>query len=556
MSEGHKDVLYIDVEDDITSIIGKVKASKHKIIAVVPPKRVGVLQSAVNLRLLARAAKQDEKHLVLITTNHALLSLAAAASVPVAKNLQAKPELAEVPQVDDDDINEEDDVINGEDLPVGEHARQSKNSDSNDADSAAITAGLAAVAAQSSAVSMPTKATGKPKKALSVPNFDSFRKKLLFGVLGGIFLIGFMVWALVFAPRATVIISAKTTSASVNSPVTIATGLATDVEKNTLAATTQQQQTPKTIEFSATGQKDVGSKAKGTIKFSAQTRSGVSIAAGSALQTSGGLTFITDSSVYVPPSDRDSPGCFPTACAGTASVGVTAAENGSKYNAATGSVSGTPTNVTGSFASPTSGGVSKLVTVVTNEDIEKAKEVLNTQGIDTIKADLKSKFAGGGLAIDESFVVEFAEVSSNPAVDTEATDGKAVLSAKVTYKMFGVSKDNLKKYIDGFVAKDLDGLKGQRIYDSGTDKVVLQEVSKVENGAAGTLIATAQVGPKIEDDAVREQVKGKRYGEIQQVLQSIQGVDSVDVNLSPFWVSTVPEDDKKISIEFKLNESN
>lgn len=48
----NKDVLYIDVEDDITTIIGKVKASKSKIIALVPPKRVGVLQSAVNLRLL------------------------------------------------------------------------------------------------------------------------------------------------------------------------------------------------------------------------------------------------------------------------------------------------------------------------------------------------------------------------------------------------------------------------------------------------------------------------------------------------------------------------
>ena len=49
-----KDIIYIDVEDDITAIIGKIKESKEKIIALVPPKRIGVLQSAVNLRLLAR----------------------------------------------------------------------------------------------------------------------------------------------------------------------------------------------------------------------------------------------------------------------------------------------------------------------------------------------------------------------------------------------------------------------------------------------------------------------------------------------------------------------
>ena len=64
-----KDVIYIDTEDDITSIIEKVKASSEKIIALVPPKRVGVLQSAVNLKLLQKSAEADDKRIVLITTS-------------------------------------------------------------------------------------------------------------------------------------------------------------------------------------------------------------------------------------------------------------------------------------------------------------------------------------------------------------------------------------------------------------------------------------------------------------------------------------------------------
>jgi len=48
----NKDVIYIDVEDDVTAIIGKIKSSNEKIIALVPPKSAGILQSAVNLRLL------------------------------------------------------------------------------------------------------------------------------------------------------------------------------------------------------------------------------------------------------------------------------------------------------------------------------------------------------------------------------------------------------------------------------------------------------------------------------------------------------------------------
>src|ERR1044072_9196542 len=113
----NKDVIYIDVEDDITAIIGKVKDAKEKIVALVPPKRIGVLQSAVNLRLLTRAAEQNSKRLVLITSNSALVALAAAARVPVAKTLQSKPELAEISALDVDDGE---DVIDGSQLPVGD----------------------------------------------------------------------------------------------------------------------------------------------------------------------------------------------------------------------------------------------------------------------------------------------------------------------------------------------------------------------------------------------------------------------------------------------------
>ena len=37
----NKDVIYIDVEDDVTAIIGKIKASKEKIIAL--PENSGIV---------------------------------------------------------------------------------------------------------------------------------------------------------------------------------------------------------------------------------------------------------------------------------------------------------------------------------------------------------------------------------------------------------------------------------------------------------------------------------------------------------------------------------
>src|SRR5690606_2240814 len=98
---------YIDVDDEITSIIDKVSSSKKKIVALVLPKRAAVLQSVVNMKLLKRKADDAEKKLVLITSEAGLMPLAGAAGLHVAKTLQSKPEIPEGPKDQEDKQDEE-----------------------------------------------------------------------------------------------------------------------------------------------------------------------------------------------------------------------------------------------------------------------------------------------------------------------------------------------------------------------------------------------------------------------------------------------------------------
>ncbi|MCA9325058.1 hypothetical protein KDA23_03265, partial [Candidatus Saccharibacteria bacterium] len=229
----NKDVIYIDVEDDITAIIGKVKDSKQKIVALVPPKRTGVLQSAVNLRLLARAADSANKRLVLISGNVALASLAASAEIPVAKNLHSRPELAKMTSIDDDD----EDVIDGDSLPVGDHAKSSNKDDESDDIPADSIKGIDIDGeATSVSAARQSKAAAKDgaKKGIKVPDFGSFRKRIAIGVGAGVLVILFLVWANVVAPHATVIVSAKTTGQFLTNPVTLGTDLETDNEAGTI----------------------------------------------------------------------------------------------------------------------------------------------------------------------------------------------------------------------------------------------------------------------------------------------------------------------------------
>ncbi len=546
----NKDVIYIDVEDDITAIIGKVKAGREKIVALVPPKRIGILQSAVNLRLLQRAAQQDKKHLVLISNNQALSALAAAAQIPVARNLQSKPEIPEIAALS---IDDDDDIIDGSQLPVGELERTGDATGmgtvafTNPAIDAAVGANAAEEAGRAKPpVAGQAMARARVKSGVKVPNFNRFRKKLLLIGCGVVCLVGFLIWAIAFAPKATVVIAARTTDSSMNAVVALDTASQTDLANKTLHATTQQVKKDVSIAFTATGTKDVGATATGTVVFStsdaATAIKGVTIPAGTALTSSGGLIYTTDSSLAISQSNFQG-----------ATVSVTAAGSGAKYNGASGAVSGAPNKVSASFQGATAGGTDKTITVVTKEDIQKAADQLNSQDTNGIKKQLASQFTGGVVSIDQSFKTDTSAVAATPAVDQESTDGKAVLAGSVHYTLTGVSKNEIDQYLNAYYANQLKDSKTQRVYDNGAKDVTFTNVTAATSGYGATMVATAKIGPTIDDTAIKNATKGKRFGDIQSTIEAIQGVDNVDVKFWPFWVNKAPDDIKRITVEFSLN---
>jgi hypothetical protein len=550
-----KDVIYIDVEDDITAIIGKVKAANHKVVALVPPKRIGAIQSAVNLKLVHRAANQADKRLVIISNNAALMALAGSAGIPVSKNLQSKPELAEIPALE---IDEGDDVIDGSDLPVGDHAAVAGGSVD---DEVAPIVGDAAIAAANGerpslmAKSRTAATTGGLASKINVPNFDTFRKRLFIGIAAAVLLIGFLVWALFFAAHARIIITARTSDVSLNSKVSFADSLSTDFKAGTIKSLTKTLKKDVSIPFTATGKKDVGDKATGSVKFSQQSMSSSTVPAGTQLSSTGGLVYITTSTVTVPASSFG-PGCFPTACAGSATGTVEAAESGSKYNAATGSLSGAPSGTSASFANPTSGGTDKVVTVPTQEDVDKVSgDVNKSSASDAAKKELTGQFGSDYVILTTSFKADAGGVKPSPAVGTEASDSKGTLAGPITYTLTALPKAEVSKYLDAYFAQQLDGQRDQKVYSNGLKEVSFTNISATETGYSGSISTNGKVGPKIDDKALKTYAKGKRYGEIQSYVKQIDGVSDVDVKFSPFWVTSAPNDEKRINVEFKVNGS-
>lgn len=558
-----KDTIYIDVDDEITAIIDKVRGSHEKIVALVLPKRATVLQSIVNMKLLKRTADDAKKHLVLITAEAGLMPLAGSVGMYVAKTLQSKPEIpAHASQAEDSHADHEESVSMADDLDpnasVGEHARRAPASVvrptalagafEEEADSAIELDNSASTPVVGGAAAAKS---GKPRKdkKFNIPDFNKFR---VWGVIAGVavvVLIFMSYMSMVVLPRASVLIKTDSTALRETLDLRLSTtAKQVDVENGMVPAVAQSVVKTATQQGEATGQVDKGTKATGQVTLALKdcSQDQVTIPAGSGL-SAGGNTYITQqpatlTSVKIGPQCRNSD--FPAYS--TKTVSVIAQNNGDKYNAAATTYSVVNySNVVGN-GSAMSGGTSEIVKVVSQADIDAVKAKIAAQDTATIKKELQQGLTAKGLyAIDGSFANAEPEVTTSVAVGAEAPS--VTVTQKTTYTMMGVQQADLKKLVEAAVSDKIDKSK-QQILDYGLSKAVFKLQNSQATSTLTTMEVTAIAGSDLKIDEIRKQVAGKKSNDAKEVISAYPGVTEVTVDYSPFWVSAIPKNTSKITV--------
>ena len=523
-----KEVIYIDINDDITSLVEKIKKSPEKIVALIPAKEIGLLQSVINLQLLAKISKKAGKYLVIITSKESLIKLAGIAKIPIAKTLQSKPILTK-PPVSSNSATEE--FIDGEMLPVGDLAKM--------ASGGAVTTDEVIVDPNA-----PVDASTTDKKLIKVPSVNKFRKKfLIFGGLG-LALIVFLVWAVAFAPRADIVIQAQSKLVNVDSVVNLTQNSnEVDVAKNIIHAQIQEISKIRTLDFAATGTKNVGVPASGKMTLTNKSLSAKTVPAGSGF-SSGDCTFVTGPAVTIPAPTGDILDITP----GKVTVTVTAIKPGSVCNLGTRDYQSSVTGVSAQ-GSDMGGGTDKVAKVVVQDDIDQATQKLTGLGDDNAKVELKNKFDPSAMVIDESLMVDQGVIKSSIAVDIEAPDGKAVLEQPVSYKLTAVVRKQLVEYVSQTVLKD--NKSNQKIYETGDNQIQFASFKADDSGASVKVITQVKVGPNISINEVKEFSKGKTFGEVQTKYEAVEGIKQVDVTFRPIWVRRVPNNINRINVEIK-----
>lgn len=553
MSASGKHTVYIDVDDEITSIIEKVKAAPDKIVALVLPKRATVLQSIVNMKLLKKSATNAKKSLVLITSEAGLLPLAGVVGLHVAKSLQSKPVIPpppERPDSTDSEINEG--VPDAEPeldktKPVGELAGLSAAEDTPEDDTETIELD------NDQSVETPAGKTSKKKPRFKVPNFEKFRLSFFLAILAVILLVVGWVFAAVIMPKAIITIATDTTTVTALVPFTANVDTKDlDLEKAQLPAVLKETKKTDTEKTTATGKKDNGTKAAGTITVrNCDYSDGFTIAAGSSF-TSGGKTFVSNESVTIPKFTGNSSSCTTAGgSSGKGTVAVTAQGGGESYNVASAqySVPGIPSSAkVDAVGSAMAGGTTSIVTVVSQDDIDKAtalmKGRLDQEAFKELDQLLQTEEL---IGLTETRVIAAPVIKSTPALNQEAS-GEVTVTSETTYNVLGVKKDYLSQLVKKDASAKIDTAK-QSISDDGLATAVIRLVTRTSPTAAQmTVQSVVTAGPELNAATIKEQIRGKKRGDAEKIIGNLPGVKDVTVQYKPFWVLSTPKAAKKITI--------
>jgi hypothetical protein len=546
MAASNKETLYIDVDDEITSIIDKVKGSQSKIVALVLPKRATVLQSVVNMKLLKKAGTNAKKNIVLITSEKGLLPLAGVAGLHVAKSLQSKPVIPPLPTGLPDDTESAasaDEPVLDKTATIGALAAASAIEDDTET--------IELDNAETTPATAPAATKAKKLKHLKVPNFERFRLGFFLAGLGIVLVIVAWYFAAVVMPRARVTITTNTTSAVSSFDFVASTTSTLDVDNRKLPAVQKEAKKTDSEKVAATGQKDMGTKAEGevTLKLMNCSVGSVTVPSGTTV-VADGISFVTQQnatmqSVQVAGTCRNND--FPTIASKT--VSVLAAQNGEGGNVAGGktfTVNGF-TSVSGTNADDFTGGTSKLVKVVSQKDIDDAVTAIKTQQEAAAADELRAALEADALfAIVETRKAGEAKITATPALDAEAEE--TTITFETAYTMLGVRRDELGQLI----RKDVEGeesLKGQNLSDDGIDQAVLRINNQPSSGEAFISLRTSvTAGPKIDEAIVIENIKGKKRGEAEAYIKNQPGVEDAVITYSPFWVYSTPKAASKITV--------
>ncbi len=298
----------------------------------------------------------------------------------------------------------------------------------------------------------------------------------------------------------------------------------------------------------ASGTKDTGETAKGSIVVYNKTESEKSFPKGTVIVGPNSLEFETQSDIKIA-----STSAFSTSLS-SASVKVEASKFGKEYNLPSGSnftIKGSSSsNYIAKNSEALTGGTKKTTTVVSQKDLDQlltqVEEKLEKNAIEAVKQQIGSS----GDVIPQALSVDVVEKNYTKKVGAES--GSVGISAEVRYSIGSYSRDDIQKVVDSLSSGDIPGTYKINM-DNSKIEVVDVKVDN-DNNASATLKVNATYEPEIDSAKLATELKGNGESKAIEKIKSINGVTDVVIKFSrkiPFFPNMLPANSKNIDVQVK-----
>lgn len=350
----------------------------------------------------------------------------------------------------------------------------------------------------------------------------------------------------IFQLKADVTLHVRPEAVEKTQDITFAIAGDSHFDTHVIAAKTVEIDENATATTDATGKKEIGGKAKGTITIISSLTKETTVASGTTITSSNGLAFLLDKDVKIASSSG-------LTDLKNAQAAVTAKNIGKEYNLPSGTKfsveSFDKSSVEAKNDSAFSGGSKQEVTVVGKADIDKLLKELPEQTNEKAQKAIQENVGGG-----EVIVPTFIDTTvSKQDFDKKAGDeAKTVtLSGTVTYTGLSYQKEDMEKY-----AKKLfdDNLKDRKITDGFSFELLDIQTSKDGKKVTAQLVAKASLTPHITSSDIANQIAGKSFDSARTIVSRLPQVDDVTVTLRPnlsFLPKVLPRRANNITVIIK-----
>ena len=538
------EIIYLESDEEITSVIDKIKNAKFGRIVLVVPKEATLLQSVVNLKLLAKEATILGKEISLVTADKIGRNLASQVGLTVYDSIRdrrpvfqpsAPPEKTEeIIEIDmtQDQASVAD--VKPKGVPVHHFQEESKSM-------------------QKRVEPQVVRAWPKQK---TQKEFDWRKARIIFWPLLGIIVILVLIVAFLTLPKVNIKLKVRAENYQKDELVTQISSAIQEqnLEQKIFPGNLIDLEKVQEENFPTTGKKNLGGKATGTLTLYNYWDSTPQSLDKGAKFSSSDKTFMSTGSATIPGTSIRGGNIVP----GTATIEIVAENPGEDYNVKAGRftiiglTSAQQEKIYGQSGKDLTGGFSKEVNVTSEQDYNQAKDKLTENLNEKLKNELKEK-SGTMEILEKAEIFETTDISSSADVDAEANDFTMKIKQRLRVIIF--DRDAFNQFVILILEKQIPYDKMISLGPSDSITPAKIEPKYDQDLLVLNLKVEAKISSRVDLEKVKKDLLGKSRSKAESYLNNLSGVAGAEISYVPsFWLKKIPNFSRSVKVELEYVE--